>query len=225
MGILSRFTDIISANINALLEKAEDPVKMVNKYLLDAKTDLAEVKRETAEIMAQEAASKRSYDANVLEVARYAELAKKALLAGSEEDAAVFIGKKQELENAGASLQVAYAAAHESAVKMRQLHDKLSEDIKGLEQRKTAIEAKVAIAGTQEKINKYSDSADKVEAAIGAFAEMEKKADRMLDQANATAELNKKPIDEAKALEEKYRTGCTVSVSEELAALKAELGL
>ena len=71
MGILSRFTDIISANINALLEKAEDPVKMVNQYLLDAKSDLADVKQETAEVMAKEAAAKRKLDANTLDVANY----------------------------------------------------------------------------------------------------------------------------------------------------------
>ena len=46
MGILSRFADIIASNINALLDKAEDPAKMADQYLMDAMEDLAQVKDE-----------------------------------------------------------------------------------------------------------------------------------------------------------------------------------
>ena len=84
MGILSRFSDIISANINSLLDKAEDPVKMINKYLIDAREDLAEVKKETTEVMAEETRAQRKVDNNLAEVARYAELSKKALKAGND---------------------------------------------------------------------------------------------------------------------------------------------
>ena len=44
MGILSRFKDIVSANINELLDKAEDPEKMAKQYLRKSMEDLAEVK-------------------------------------------------------------------------------------------------------------------------------------------------------------------------------------
>ena len=62
MSILSRFSDIVSANINALLEKAEDPAKMIDHYLMKAKEDLAAVKEETAAVMAEEARCKRLMD-------------------------------------------------------------------------------------------------------------------------------------------------------------------
>ena len=209
MGILSRFTDIISANINALLDKAEDPAKMVDQYLRKMTDDLAEVKRETAGVMAEESRTKRLMDENNKEVAKYEDLAKKALLAGNEDDARVFLTKKQELENLGASLGTAYATAHENAVKMRQLHDKLVKDINTLNSRRQAIKAKVAVAKTQEKITKLGASADK-----------------MLDEANAMAELDSQPVDEAQALEEKYKTAdVNASVEDELAAMKKKLGL
>lgn len=52
MAILKRFGDIMRANINALLDKAEDPAKMVDQMLLDLNEDLAAVKKETASVMA-----------------------------------------------------------------------------------------------------------------------------------------------------------------------------
>ena len=190
MGILSRFGDIISANINDLLDKAEDPAKMVDQYLRDMMEDLAEVKQEAAGVMAEESRTKRLVDENAKEVSRYQELAKRALLAGNEDDARVLLSKKQELENTGASLQTAYAAAHENAVRMRQLHDKLVADISSLNTRKAAIKAKVAVAKTQEKVNQIGASGEKAKAAMSAFDRMEQKADRMLDEANAMAELS-----------------------------------
>jgi len=226
MGILSRFTDIISANINALLDKAEDPAKMVDQYLSKMSDDLAEVKRETAGVMAEESRTKRLVDENSKEVAKYESLAVKALTAGNEDDARVFLTKKQELEDLGVSLQTAYAAAHENAVKMRQLHDKLVKDINTLNSRRQAIKAKVSVAKTQERINKLGASADKLEGSMGAFQRMEAKADQMLDQASARAELDAQPADEAQALEDKYKvTDVNASVEDELVALKKKLGL
>jgi phage shock protein A len=223
MGILDRFADIIKANVNAMLDKMEDPSKMIDQYLRDMTNDLAEVKRSTASVMAEEARTKRLVDENQAEVVKYAEFAKKAVEAGNDEDARVFIAKKQELENVGAGLMTAYAAAHENAVKMRQMHDKLTTDIEALKARKEMIKAKVSVAKTQQKINTIDSTNQKARGAMGAFDRMEDKANRMLDEANAMAELNMEPIDEAKSLEEKYALKGSASVDEELRKLKAEL--
>ena len=59
MGIIQRFADIMSANINALLDKAEDPAKMIDQYLRNLESDLGKVKAETAAVMAEETRSKR----------------------------------------------------------------------------------------------------------------------------------------------------------------------
>ncbi|MBQ2697383.1 MAG: PspA/IM30 family protein [Clostridia bacterium] len=226
MGILSRFADIISANINDLLDKAEDPAKMVDQCLRDMMEDLAEVKKETAAVMAEESRCKRLVDENDKESARFEELAKRALMAGNENDARVLLAKKQEIENAGAALETAYAAAHENAVRMRQLHDKLVADISELNNRKAAIKAKVSVAKAQEKVNQFVSRADKAEGAMAAFARMEAKADQMLDEATARAELELGADDSIDALEEKYRLGdSSASVDAELAAMKAKLGL
>lgn len=225
MAILERFSDIIRANINDLLDKMEDPAIMIDQYLIDLLEDLAEVKRSTAEVMGEETRTKRAVDSNQVEVEKYSELAKKALVAGNEGDARTFLAKKQELENLGAELMDVYAAAHENAMKMRQMHDKLAADIQTLQARRTMIKSKVSIAKTQEILNEASSSANQTEDAMDAFTRMEAKADRMLDEANAMAELNVEPVDPAVVLEEKYSESGTASVDEELNQLKKELGL
>lgn len=225
MGILDRFGDIIKANINAVIDRMEDPEKMIDQYLRDMMEDLAEVKNSTAGVMAEETRTKRLVDQNEAEVKKYEELAKRALTAGEDADAKVFISKKQELEAIGAGLVTAYATAHENAVKMRQMHDKLVKDIGVLRGRREMIKAKVSVAKTQETINKASASAEGSQSAMDAFGRMEDKANRMLDQANAKAELNMGPIDEAKELEEKYAGGGSASVDAELEEMKKNLGL
>ena len=226
MGILDRFATIVKANINELLDKAEDPAKMVDQYLVDLTESLADVKRETAGVMAEEARTKRAADANAEEVSRMEDLAKKALKAGNEDDARVFLAKKQKLEAAGAELQKAADAAKANADKMRQMHDKLVSDIEDLKGRRETIKAKMAVAKTQEKVAGYTSGADKAESAIEAFNRMEEKADRMLDTADAMTELNTEPVDDAEALAQKY-AGATddAAVDDEIARLKAEMGL
>ena len=128
-NILDRFSTIIKSNINALLDKAEDPAKMIDQYLLDLRENLAEVKKETAGVMAEESRCRRMFEENQRDVDKYDGLARKALSAGNEGDAKVFLAKKLELETKGADLKKVYDTAKENADKMRQMHDKLVSDI------------------------------------------------------------------------------------------------
>ncbi|MBQ2237892.1 MAG: PspA/IM30 family protein [Lachnospiraceae bacterium] len=226
MGILQRFGDIMSANINALLDKCEDPAKMVDQCLRDLEKDLGKVKAETASVMAEETRAKRELDEVNAEMKKYEDYAKKALLAGNEEDAKKFLEKKNSLATTQASLQQTYDIASANATKMRQMHDKISKDIVDLNARKDAIKAKVAVAKTQEKMNKMTSKIGSATNSMNAFDRMEEKANKMLDAANAMAELNAQPRDEVDDLAAKYDTvGTDSTVDDELAALKAQMGL
>ena len=225
MSILNRFSDIISANVNAIIDRMEDPEKMIDQYLRNMMDDLAEVKKNTASVMAEETRAKRLVDENEAEVAKYNNFAKKALEAGNDDDARVFLSKKQELEDVGTGLTNSYAKAHENASKMRQMHDKLASDIEKLRGRRSMIKAQMSVADTQEKLNKVSDSIGKSKGAMGSFQRMEDKASRRLDEADAMAELNQEPADPAKELEEKYGTSGSAAVEDELERMKQEMGL
>ncbi|MCD7859356.1 MAG: PspA/IM30 family protein [Firmicutes bacterium] len=224
-NILSRFSDIISSNINALLDKAEDPAKMIDQYLRKASEDLAEVKANTAAVIAEEKRCKRMLDDCNAEVEKYSSLAKKALSAGNEGDARVFIAKKQSLEENLVTLQKNYDVAHANATKMRQMHDKLVDDIEALKQRRNNIKATMAVAETQKTVNKAQEAYSGANGSIAGFERMEEKAQRMLDESMAAAELSEKPTDEAKELEAKYSGSNAATVDAELARMKAEMGL
>ncbi len=224
MSIISRFKDIMSANINALLDKCEDPAKMVDEYLRQVSEELAEVKKETASIMAEEKRAKRLVDENKEQIEKYDNLARKALTAGNEDDARVFLAKKQQYVTNGEDLQKSYDIAHDNAEKMREMHDKLTKDLQTLEQRRRNVKAKVAVAKTQEKMNKITGSMDSASSSMKAFERMEEKADHMLDQVNSMTELDSVLVDEATSLEEKY-SDKDKNIDDELEKLKREMGL
>ena len=226
MGMLERFTSIIKANINELLDRAEDPEKTVDQYLRDIQDDLAQVKQETAGVMAEEARAQRMVNENNEEVAKYDKLARTALQAGEEDDARTFLTKKQEYVAKGVSLQQAYDAARENSRKMQEMHDKLVSDVQELQARREAIKAKTSVAKTQAKVTEITGSASKAESSREAFERMEAKADQMLDQANAIAELDKNGKDPVVQLEDKYSSVDKMQgVEDELAKMKLEMGI
>ena len=227
MGILKRFKDIMSSNVNALLDKAEDPAKMVDQYLRDLESDLGKVKAETAAVMAEEARAKRELKENEEEIAKMVSYAEKALIAGNEADAKVFLSKKAAYEAKQANLQQAADAASQNAAQTRQMHDKLEKDIIQLRERKQAIKSKMQVAKTQEKLNKIGSSYDSAQSSLAAFDRMEEKANRMLDEANAMAQLNSHEDDSAESLMNKYDEAPSAdsAIDDELAAMKAKLGL
>ena len=220
MGILTRFTDIMKSNINALLDKCEDPAKMIDQTLRDLREDLAEVKKETANIIADAKSADRQVKECEEEIT-----AQNALKAGNEDDARTLIAKKQQYESNLVSYKKTQELTHANADKMRQMHDKLVNDIETLEARRDAIKATVASAKAQEHINKIVSGGDKAKSSMESFERYEKKAEKMLDAATAEAELNAH-TSAASTLADKYTSnGSDASVEDELAAMKAKLGL
>lgn len=226
MGIISRFKDIMAANINALLDKAEDPEKMIDQTMRNLTNDLAKVKEETAAVMADEQRCKRELDECNKEMAKMQTYAEKALLAGNEADAMKFLQQKNALAAKQASLQQTYDVASANAMKMRQMHDKLVNDINELNARRDALKAKIKVAKTQERLNKLNSSITDSSSSFSAFERMEAKANSMLDKANAMSELNltseQSGVD---SLAAKYDAVPDAAVKDELEALKAQMGL
>lgn len=224
MGILTRFKDIMASNINALLDKCEDPEKMIDQYLRNAESDLGKVKAETASVMAEETRAKRVLDECGEEIEKMQKYAMKAVEAGNDDDARQFLSKKKQLEEKKDSLQQSYDLAAQNAAKMRQMHDKLVSDINDLNARRDSLKAKLAVAKTQEKMNKITSKIGNAGSSIADFDKLEAKIDKRLDEANAMAELNRTG-DSVEDLARKYdEKSDSPDVEDELAALKASMG-
>lgn len=221
MSILKRFTSIMSSNMNALLDKAEDPSKMVDQYLRELNSDLGKVKAQTASVMAEEQRSKRELDECIADVTKMQKYAVKALEAENEEDARKFLERKNVYATKQQELQSAYELAKANALQMREMHDKLVKDIGELEARRQSIKSKAAVAKTRKRINELGSSTSSAGDTMGAFGRMEERVNRSLDEANAMAELNRGEVDEIEDLTAKYEEKSTVD--DELAALKQQL--
>lgn len=228
-GILSRFKDIMSSNINALLDKVEDPMKMIDQYLRNLESDLGKVKAETAAVMAEETKSKRELDECIDSINKMQTYAEKALLSGNEADARTFLSKKGELNNKLISLQQTYDMAKENSTKMREMHDKLIKDISQLNTRRDELKAKMAVVNTQEKLNKIGSSVNGAIGNMSKFDEMEAKINKKLDTANAMAELNnskkEENIEDLIAKYDNETKNTSSEIDDELSELKSKLGL
>lgn len=226
MGIITRFKDIMAANINALLDKCEDPEKMIDQYLRNLEQDFSKVKAETAAIMAEEKSAKRKLDDCEEEMAKMGEYARKAVAAGNDNEARQFLSRKAELAEKQTVLAKNYEMACENLAKMRQMHDKLQADIASLKSRRDMLKAKARVAETQKKMNGLGSGMESAGSNLAAFDRMEEKVNKMMDEADAMSELNAgSRTDSIEELAQKYDTDVkTSAVDDELAALKAEMG-
>lgn len=221
MGILSRFKDIMESNIHAMLDKAENPEKMIDQLLRNLHKDLVTVKSETAGVMAEETRAKRVLNDRLAEMEKIDEFARKAVEAGNDGDARKFLAKKNSLAADLPAMQQMAQTAEANATNMKAMFEKLNQQIGELENRRSTAKAQMAAARTQERLNKSMGNMSATRNLDDSFAKIE----QMADKANAMAQLNSVPVDETFDLMNKYGASSDEAVDGDLAALKAEMGM
>lgn len=226
MSMLQRFKDIMSSNINALLDKAEDPEKMIDQMVRNLQCDLGKIKSETATVMAEEARLTREVNELKSESEKMVNYAKKALQAGNDTDAKLFLEKKNSIQSKISQVEERLLVAKQNSQNMKAMHDKLNSQVSDLNARKNEIKAKIRQAKLQEKINNMTSSTTS-SASISNFDDIEAKANAILDKANAMNELNTPNNGGIEDLMDKYNSQVqsTGELDDELATLKASLGL
>ncbi|QLG42614.1 PspA/IM30 family protein [Paenibacillus sp. E222] len=186
MGILSRFRDVMKANMNHVLARAQDPEKTVNEYMRSLSSDLGQVKAETAAVLSDESRAKRALDECNAEIKKLQRYAEKSAESGDEDKARGFLEKKAAQTVKRNELQAAYDRASAKAKMMKHMHEKLVADMGQLEARHADLKGRMAAANRQQQSNERNASAANANAALKA---MEDKANQALNEAEALAEI------------------------------------
>ncbi len=119
MGIFARLSDIITSNINALLDRAENPEWMIAQIIREMEEGLASAKRYAATAIAAERRIGRELEQNRLQVEHWKSKARQALAADREDLARRALARKMEHENLSRSLEHQHGASLETCQNVR----------------------------------------------------------------------------------------------------------
>ncbi len=185
MGMFSRFTDIINANINSMLDKAEHPEKMIKLIIQEMEETLVEVRSTAAKHIAEKKTLSRHIQALEKRVANWQEKAGVAVAKGRDDLAKSALTEKNKCQAEVAAKQEEMAQLEEFLVAVQddaqRLQEKLVEakrrqDAYLLRQQSAQVRLKAretaAVYNIDEAINKferYQQKIDEVEAQVEAF--------------------------------------------------------
>lgn len=219
MGIFKRLRDLTMASINDLLDKAEDPVKMLNQFLRDMEEDIQEAESAVAKQIAIEKKFKQQYEEAEEMVQKRTEQAMKALEQGNEDLARRALEDKKEHQARYDEMKRQYGIAKANADKLRDQLSEMKDEYNKMKNKKDLLVARAEAAKAQKSINQAMSGFDSDGAAKG-FDRMEEKVLQMEAEAQASGELrnSRKSLDDE--LESLEKSG---GVDDELAALKAQL--
>jgi phage shock protein A len=190
MGLFSRLKTLISSNVNDLINKAENPEKMLNQLLIDMNTQLIESKKAVAMAIADEKKLERE-TANQEGLAQDWE--KKAMLAvrsGKDDLAKEALLRKQEYENAAAEYRKQWEAQLASVDKLKVSLRELQNKIDEAQRKKNLLIARAKRAEAQQKIQNTMSSVTGNRSAFDAFDRISQKVDQLEAQADAAKELD-----------------------------------
>lgn len=216
MGIFSRFTDIINSNINNLLDKAEDPAKMVRLIIQEMEDTLVEVRSSSAKTLADKKEISRQVLRFESEAQQWQEKAELALSKDREDLARAALIEKKKSSDSAQALQQDLIHTDEHISKLQgeisQLQDKLAD----AKSRQKAIILREKTVNSRLKVKKNIDS-NKVNDALSRFDRYERKIDDIEGQVESYDLGSKSLADEISELEADDK------VDDELASLKEKM--
>ncbi len=216
--MLTRIRDLVSANLNAMLDRAEDPVKMVNEYLRQLNTNLSEAKVSVASAMADETKLHTKMVEFQSQAEQWQRKAGAALNAGDEDLARQALSRKLQSQKLADSYKQQYESQDQQVEELQDALVKLEQRIAEARAKRELIVAKQNRAQTQEAIQRTVRGLGDMNA-MDKLGQLEERVDDQLARADALAQLNRG------TLESKFEDlAAQQELDSELEALKRSMG-
>lgn len=215
MSIFKRLRDLTLSNVYALIEKAEDPVKLTDQYIRDMQEDLADAEKAVAAQIAIKKKFKQLYEEQAQLVEKRSEQVHLAAQAQNIELARRALEEKKTAEQKSTEYKTSFDQNKLLADNLRGKLDEMRQQLTELKNKRETLVARYNAAKAQTEINKAMSGFGSDSAASG-MKRMEEKMLQMEAQAEASNELSAK----GKSLDAEFeKLGKDKAVDDELAAL------
>jgi len=221
-NVLGRVGSILSANVNEMLDRAEDPVKMSAEFLRQGNQELGEVRHEVAMVIASYEDTKRAYNENEQDISDGTGKAEMALKANREDLARKALAEKSREEAENRDLQAVLEEQKKQVDALKEASDKLQRKIADMENQRNILVAQHRTAIARQHVQQVSANIGTSRALEG-FDRLKKRTQSEMSKATALEQLSGQTLeDEFKSLE---GGDGNAQVDDELTAMKARLGL
>ena len=217
MGLFTRFTDIVNANINSMLDKAEQPEKMIRLIIQEMEETLVEVRATAAKNIAEQKTLARKVSASQASVTQWHGKAELALAKNRDDLAKAALAQKhkylaelEQLEEENKHLSEFLSAVQDDAQKLQSKLNEAKRRQEALLLRQESAEVRLKV---REKAAIYN-----IDEAIGKFERYQQKIDRIEAQVEAFDMTENKDLSTQIADLEKDE-----NIEQELAAMKKQV--
>lgn len=221
MGFFKRLHDITMANLNDLLNKAEDPEKMIDQYVREMEEEVQQLRSIVADAIAQEKTYQKKFELYQDDVNKWQEKAEQAIVADRDDMAKKALERKNEALEQAKYYEEKHREQKEKVDGFKRKLDDYEEKLESAKRKRDDLKSRAKTAKAEKKLNEAMAGIGQT-SAVEDFKRMEEKIMQMESQAEASSEV----AERSRSLEEEFDEldKNSSTVDDELNALKKKMG-
>jgi phage shock protein A len=189
MGILDRLSTIVKANVNDLLDKAEDPEIMLDQYIRELESGVNETREELVNAMADEKRLAAKLEQRKRQVGTWEERAEQAVRLGKDETARSALGAARAYQEEADATASAWEVQKEKVVELQDGYEQIEKKLATIKAERDALLAKHKTTRAKEKLTTARASAGKATAAIKGIERVKERLEQEAAKAEAREEI------------------------------------